>query len=95
MISKNGLLKYQLDKRWVLAGRLEYYNDKNGVIINTKTPNGFQTFGYSLNLDYAISKNIVFRTEARSFSSKDAIFMKNDEFRKGNFFITTSLAAWF
>lgn len=93
--SPNFSLKYQLDNRWALAGRLEYYNDKNGVIINTKTPNGFQTFGYSLNVDYAVSKNVIFRTEARSFSSKDAIFMKNDEFRKGNFFITTSLAAWF
>lgn len=93
--SPNVLLKYQFDNQWALAGRLEYYSDKNGVIINTDTPNGFQTFGYSLNVDYVISKNVVFRTEARSFSSKDAIFMKNDEFKKGNFFITTSLAAWF
>lgn len=93
--SPNVLLKYQLNNQWALAGRLEYYSDKNGVIINTETPNGFQTFGYSLNVDYAISKSIVFRTEARGFSSKDAIFMKNDEFNKGNFFITTGLAAWF
>ena len=78
------------------AGRkAEYYNDKNGVIINTETPNGFQTFGYSFNVDYAIFKNVVFRTEARGFTSKDAIFAKNDEFRKGNFFITSSLAVWF
>ncbi len=62
--------------------RLEYYNDKNGVIINTGTPNGFQTFGYSLNVDYAIFKNVVFRTEARVFTAKDAIFVKNDEFKK-------------
>lgn len=93
--SPNVLLKYQLDNRWALAGRVEYYNDKNGVIISTKTQNGFQTFGYSLNVDYSVSKNVVFRTEARSFSSKDAIFMKNDEFKKNNFFITASLAAWF
>jgi hypothetical protein len=31
---------------------------------------------------------VVFRTEARGFTSKDAIFVKNDEFKKGNFFIT-------
>lgn len=91
----NVLMKYQLDPKWALAGRLEYYNDKNGVIISTKTPNGFQTFGYSLNVDYAILKNVVFRTEARGFTSKDAIFAKNDQMKQGNFFITTSLAAWF
>ncbi|SDQ12376.1 Putative beta-barrel porin-2, OmpL-like. bbp2 [Chryseobacterium soldanellicola] len=91
----NMLMKYQFDDKWALAGRLEYYNDKNGVIISTKTPDGFQTFGYSLNIDYAIFKNVVFRTEARGFTSKDAIFVKNNELRQGNFFITTSLAAWF
>ncbi|MEY8761068.1 porin [Chryseobacterium tongliaoense] len=93
--SPNILMKYQINPKWALAGRAEYYNDKNGVIINTGTPNGFQTFGYSVNIDYAILKNVVFRTEARSFTSKDAIFTKNDELKQGNFFITTSLAAWF
>lgn len=93
--SPNILMKYQLNNKWALAGRLEYYNDKNGVIIKTETPNGFQTFGYSLNVDYVIFKNVIFRTEARGFSSKDAIFMKNNEYKQGNFFITTSLAAWF
>ncbi|WP_428067699.1 porin [Chryseobacterium gambrini] len=93
--SPNVLMKYQFDDQWSLAGRVEYFSDKNGVIIATETPNGFQTFGYSLNVDYQILKNVVFRTEARGFTSKDAIFVKNDNFRQGNFFITTSLAAWF
>ncbi|MCJ7935038.1 MAG: porin [Chryseobacterium sp.] len=93
--SPNLQMKYQLDDQWALAGRLEYYNDKKGVIINTGTPGGFQTFGYSLNIDYAILKNLVFRTEARGFTSKDAIFVKNGEMKKGNFFIITSLAVWF
>lgn len=93
--SPNILMKYQFDNKWALAGRVEYYNDKNGVIINTKTQNGFQTFGYSVNVDYAILKNVIFRTEARGFTSKDAVFVKNDELQKENFFVTTSLAAWF
>jgi hypothetical protein len=93
--SPNILMKYQLNKQWALAGRLEYYNDRNGVIITTGMPNGFQTFGYSLNVDYAIFKNVIFRTEARGFTSKDAVFTKNDTASRGNFFITTSLAAWF
>lgn len=93
--SPNVQMKYQIDDKWALAGRLEYYNDKNGVIINTGTPNGFQTFGYSLNVDYAVFKNVVFRTEARGFTSKDALFVKNGDFRQGNFFVASSLAAWF
>lgn len=93
--SPNIQAKYQIDPQWALAGRLEYYNDKNGVIISTKTPNGFQTFGYSLNIDYTILKNVIFRTEARGFTSKDAIFVKNDGLKQGNFFVATSLAVWF
>ncbi len=93
--SPNVLMKYQFDNQWSFAGRVEYFSDRNGVIIATETPNGFQTFGYSLNVDYQILKNVVFRTEARGFTSKDAIFIKNDNFRQGNFFITSSLAAWF
>ncbi|WP_419868480.1 porin [Chryseobacterium sp. CT-SW4] len=91
----NILMRYQIDDQWALAGRLEYYSDKNGVIIKTHTPNGFQTYGYSLNLDYLIFKNVILRTEARGFTSKDAVFVKNEEHQQGNFFITTSLAAWF
>lgn len=93
--SANILMKYQLATSWALAGRLEYYNDRNGVIINTGTENGFQTFGYSLNVDYTVLKNVVFRTEARGFTSKDAVFIKGSTAVKGNFFITTALAAWF
>ncbi|MBE4949877.1 porin [Chryseobacterium culicis] len=91
----NVLMKYQLDSQWALAGRLEYYSDKNGVIINTGTADGFQTFGYSLNLDYSILKNVILRTEARGLTSKDAVFVRNNEMKQGNFFITASLAAWF
>jgi dTDP-4-dehydrorhamnose 3,5-epimerase-like enzyme len=39
-----------------LAIRGEYYNDENGVIINTETINGFQTYGYSLNFDYVVTE---------------------------------------
>jgi hypothetical protein len=39
-----------------LAARYEYYQDKNGVIISTNTPEGFQVTGYSLNWDYQVPK---------------------------------------
>ena len=93
--SPNLLLRYAITDRTKIGGRVEYFNDKKGVIIGTASPNGFQTFGYSFNVDHEIHKNILWRTEARGFSSKDAIFMKDNLPESTNFFITTSVSAWF
>ena len=83
-----------------LAGRIEYYQDKNGVIIATGTaaadrPNGFQTWGYSLNYDYAILSNALFRIEGKVYSSKDAIFETTSGLGTTNTSLTTSLAISF
>lgn len=62
-----------------IAARLEYYNDKNGVIISTGTPNGFGTFGYSMNLDYSPNHIAMIRLEGKLLQSgKDEIFKKRD-----------------
>lgn len=78
-----------------IAARGEYYSDERGVIIATGTPNGFQTIGYSLNLDYVISDNILWRIEGRGLSSKDKIFSMDNKPSTENYFITTSLAISF
>ena len=78
-----------------IAARGEYYSDKSGVIISTGTPNGFKTFGYSLNLDYLPVENVVWRIEARDLNSKDAIFTHDDSPKSQNYFITTSVALAF
>src|SRR5688572_14272025 len=67
-------LKYQLTSKIGIAARTEYYHDKNGVIIDTQTEHGFQTAGYSLNLDYVPHDQVLWRVEGRLFSSEDAIF---------------------
>jgi hypothetical protein len=90
-----GILKYNLNDKWAIAGRVENFTDKNGVIISTGTPNGFQTMGYSLNIDHSPFKNVLVRLEARNFSSKDAIFIKESKSVSNNFFITGSLAVSF
>ncbi len=82
-------------ERGYLAGRIEYYDDKNGVIIGTGTPNGFQTVGYSLNYDYAIRPNALFRIEGKVYSSRDAIFETDNGLSKTNTSLTTSLAISF
>lgn len=78
-----------------VAARGEYFADKNGVIISTGTLNGFRTWGYSANFDYLPFENVMWRLEARSLTSKDAIFVRNDITQKQNFFITTSLSLSF
>jgi len=89
------VMKYSPTSKHNIAARLEYYNDKNGVIINSGTPNGFQTIGYSVNYDYLIRENIMWRIEARGFNSKDKIFTLNGNPNNNNFFITTALAISF
>lgn len=90
------IAKYAVNEKLSFAARGEYYNDKKGVIISTGTENGFQTFGYSLNADYWILPNLVWRTEVKNLSSKDDIFLKRDDvLKRNNFMAVTSLAVNF
>lgn len=88
-------IRYKLSNKIYLAGRGEYYSDKNNVIIYTASPNGFQTVGCSVNADLAITQHVVWRIEARTFQSKDKIFTLQDKASNANYFFTTSLAVWF
>lgn len=89
------IAKYLPANRISIAARGEYYSDINGVIIATGTPNGFQTWGYSINFDYLILKNVLWRIEGRGFSSKDNIFLKDGDPTNSNIFLTTSLTVSF
>lgn len=90
-----GILKYTINEKWAVAARIEHYNDKNGVIISTGTPNGFQTTGFSFNIDHTPVKNVLVRLEARSLRSKDKIFIKNNEIKDDDTFVTGSIAISF
>ncbi|MCY0968606.1 porin [Chryseobacterium wangxinyae] len=90
------IARYSPTEKFSITARGEYYQDENGVIISTGTENGFKTFGYSLNADYQILPNLVWRTEIRNLNSKDAIFMnKSDAFNKNSLTATTALAISF
>lgn len=75
--SPNIVLRYSYSDRLQFAARMEHYNDKHGVIISTGTDNGFQTTGYSVNMDYRLNARMVWRNELRQLNSRDAIFDKN------------------
>ena len=89
------ILKLTPVEKLSLVGRAEYYNDKDGVIIMTGTPNGFQTYSYSVNIDYAIAPKALWRLEGRVFESKDQIFTLDDEPDRQNYFVTSSIAISF
>lgn len=87
--------QYKINNKWAMAFRAEYYQDKNGVIISTGTANGFQTTGFSLNLDYTPIPSLIWRLEGRLLRSMDDIFEKDLLLTDRNFIIGTSLALKF
>ncbi len=87
--------RHAFNDRLALALRAEYYSDENGVIIATGTENGFKTLGFSANLDVQVHRNALWRIEGKFYSSKDDIFLKNNELTNSNACVTTSLALWF
>jgi hypothetical protein len=89
------ILKYTYNKHWATAVRGEYYVDKNQVIVFTATPNGFQTGGSSLNIDYTPSENIMCRIEGRWLNSVDKLFYQNNKEANNNYFIVGSIAIKF
>lgn len=90
------ILRYAPTAKSAIAMRAEYYEDKNGVIIATGTPNGFRTWGFSANYDYHIANNMLWRMEARTFNSKDDIFSRNNQnMVHHDTFVTTALALSF
>lgn len=87
------MLRHQLAEKWTIAGRLEYYQDRHGVMISRNNPRGFSTWGGSINLDYQLMPHCVWRTEWKLYSSRDAVFEKQgNRMVHSNQMLATSLA---
>ncbi|MBG6235070.1 hypothetical protein IWX76_001638 [Pedobacter sp. CAN_A7] len=69
VISTVAIAQYKMTDQWAIAGRVEYYEDKNGIFITTDSPEGFKTTGYSLNVDYAPVTNAVIRLEGKVYDA--------------------------
>jgi hypothetical protein len=87
--------QFMLSESWKTSIRAEYYQDETGIIISTSTPNGFNTVGISLNLDYAPTKNIMCRIEGRWLQSQDNIFESTPSNTNSNFVVGGSIALKF
>lgn len=89
------IAQYKFDPKWAVAGRVEYYDDKNGIFIATTAPKGFKTTGYSVNLDYSPIANAVVRLEGKWYNSKDKVFLRDQAPVKDNAVVTASIAVSF
>lgn len=83
--------KYTINSKYALAARVEYYSDKNGVIIAT----GASTAGFSCNFDFSPRSNMLMRMEARFLRDPNDIFIEDEGFSNKNFFLTASMAVSF
>jgi hypothetical protein len=76
--------------------RGERYMDPNQTIVPTSTPNGFQVWGASFNVDVKPHAQVMWRTEFRTLYSDDPIYPTDS----GNLarldpFIVSSISLWF
>lgn len=86
------ILRYEISEKWGMAFRGENYVDRYGVIIESDTPNGFNTSGLSINGDFRPIPNLACRVEARWLNSVDEFFVKGEDLTKNNLFIVASVA---
>lgn len=89
------IAQLSLSETWKTAMRAEYYHDEEGVIVQITTPHGFQTTGFSWNLDYTPNTLLACRVEARWLSSRDAVFESSRGKTSDNLFVTASVAVKF
>lgn len=86
------ILQYTFSEQWAAAFRAENFLDREGVIIPTGTPDGFNTTGLSVNADFRPIPDLVCRAEARWLISGDDIFTRDGNPVANDFFIVTSIA---
>lgn len=89
------IVRYAANDKIRVAARGEYYSDPNQVVIATGSSNGFQNIGYSLNFDYYITRNALWRIEGKGYNSKDKIYTLDNHASNVNYVVTTSLAISF
>ena len=89
------MTRLRLHKKIHTALRGEYYSDPENVIISKSAFGKFKTYGFSINVDYQLFKNTLWRFEARTLRSKEDIYDWNNGKRDFYNSFTSSLAVSF
>lgn len=85
------IAKYRFSERFSTTFRAEYYQDKDGVIVDSGTSNGFRTSSYSANVDYRFSDQVMLRAELRKYRGRDGYFLNDDKASRDSMVGTTAL----
>jgi hypothetical protein len=86
------IFQLKLTEEFFVAYRMEYFNDKNNVVIPPHPLGSVEIIGTSFNFDYKPSDEIAVRLEARMFSGGNKQFVKENDFARKNTFISLSMA---
>ena len=86
--------KYKLSKLFGINARVEHYNDRNGIMIATSSPNNFQTTGCAVGVDYSPTEFVMLRVEGKFLAATDEVFFNQVQNKATNntTFLTTSIA---
>ena len=79
-------------KSGCITARVEYYKDKNAVIIPKVQEQPIHAVGYSINIDKYITKKLTWRVEARKLRNKTPFFTRGLFAVQDYFSITTNLS---
>lgn len=85
------IAQYSIAKKWQMAYRTEYYQDKQNMIIASNY-GSFKTVGNSLNLDFLPNSKVKVRAEGRWLHAQEEIFKIQNGFSKDSFFVTTAMS---
>lgn len=80
--------QFTLSKKWQMAYRVEYFQDKENVAFAIGSP--FKTLGNSINFDFLPNSRMKIRTEGKWYNATESIFDENQ--KKDNYSITTTMS---
>ena len=86
------MTQWTLSKTISIAGRAEYYQDRDQIIVTTNQADGFETYSVSLGTNVLVNERVTWRSEVRGFWAKSAIFLGASGLEKSNALIVTSLS---
>jgi hypothetical protein len=83
--------KMALSDKLNAAFRVEYFKDYNLVVMQSFNGQPFEVYGSSLNFDYQVNQNLLFRIESKLLVSPNELFIKNDLPQKNNVHVVGSM----
>ena len=81
-------------RHWSLGGRIEYFSDPEAVMISRVEGNAFQGWSSSLNLDWKINNQLMWRLEYRHFQNKQSYFGRANHLQTKYTAMTTAVVFW-